>query len=281
MNARIWIDLGRYPIDLPESAAYRTMLRDLRAELEEEGCAVLPGFLTPEGVRAAVRETASVAHLAHRSMSRCNAYFTEDDESLPPEHPVRRFFDRSNAFIPADNFAPDGVLRQVQNHPGFDRFLREALDVPKALFHRYADPLGDVIVNTAEAGNGFPWHFDTNPFTVTLALQTAETGGAFEYVPDIRSDGENFEAVAEVLDGQSDAVRTLDLQPGDLQLFRGRHSLHRVTPLDGLRPRHVAIYSYVEAPGMVGNPVRVRQLYGRVLPVHLERAGPRADALMD
>ncbi|SMX50576.1 hypothetical protein MAA8898_04857 [Maliponia aquimaris] len=32
---------------------------------------------------------------------------------------------------------------------------------------------------------------------------------------------------------------------------------------------------------MVGAPERTRQLYGRVLPIHLERAGLRTDALID
>ena len=69
--------------------------------------------------------------------------------------------------------------------------------------------------------------------------------------------------------------------PGDLQLFRGRYSLYRVTSLFDNRPRYVAIFSYVEAPDMVGSPERTKQLYGRVLPIHLERAGLRADALID
>ena len=32
---------------------------------------------------------------------------------------------------------------------------------------------------------------------------------------------------------------------------------------------------------MVASAERCRQLYGRVLPIHVERAGARADALMD
>lgn len=113
---------------------------------------------------------------------------------------------------------------------------------------------------------------------MTLALQNAEEGGAFEYAAGIRKDGENFEEVAKVLDGTSDRVRTLHLRPGDLQLFLGRYSLHRVAPLGGERRRHVATFSYVEEPDMVGSPERARQLYGRVLPIHLERAGRRADS---
>ena len=84
-----------------------------------------------------------------------------------------------------------------------------------------------------------------------------------------------------MLDEQSDRVISIDLEPGDLQLFLGRYSLHRVTPLKGKRPRYVAIFSYVDQPDMVGSPERARQLYGRVLPIHLERAGLRADTLAD
>ena len=281
MTARRYIDLGRYPIDCAGSAAYNALVADARRELAYDGCAVLKGFLTEEGIAAAVAEADAVADRAHRSYNRTNAYFSTDDPSLPPEHPVRRFYDRSNAFIPADNFAPDGPLRQVQDYPGFDEFIRDALDVAPEKFHRYADPLADVIVNTATEGPGFPWHFDTNNFTVTLALQNAEGGGTFEYAPMIRLDGENFDEVGKVLDGCSDRVRVLELEPGDLQLFKGRYSLHRVAPLTGARPRYVAIYSYVEEPGMVGSPERTRQLYGRVLPIHLERAGARADSYLD
>ena len=163
--------------------------------------------------------------------------------------------------------------------PGFDDFIRDCLQ--EESFFRYADPLADVIVNVAEEGNGFPWHFDTNNFTVTLAIQNATGGGAFEYAAGIRAGGENFDEVKRVLAGTSDKVTVLELEPGDLQLFRGRYSLHRVAPLTGKRRRYVAIFSYVEEPGMVGSPERTRQLYGRTLPIHHERAGQRADAYID
>ncbi len=277
-DANDLIDLDRYPIDRTGPRRSAVVAR-MRAELAEDGCAVLGGFLTTKGVTEAVAEADKVAQFGHASRSRTNPYFTADDPSLPPDHPKRRFYDRSNMFIPADNFGPDGPLRRIQNHPGFDEFLGDCLRAEK--FHRYADPLADVIVNMALEGEGFPWHFDTNNFTVTLAIQNATGGGAFEYAPDIRRDGENFDDVRAVLDGRSDKVRALDLKPGDLQLFKGRYSLHRVAPLTGDRARYVGIYSYVEEPGMVGAPERTRQLYGRVLPIHLERSGPRRDALID
>ncbi len=274
------IDLSRYPIET-RGPAFETALSEARAQLANDGCAVLKGFLTDEGIAAVTAEADRVAAQGHRSFSRTNAYFTQDDPSLPSEHPARQFFDRSNAFIPADNFLPGGALRSVYDHPGFDAFIRECLEQDEDRFFRYADPLADVIVNMAEEGNGFPWHFDTNNFTVTLAIQNAEGGGEFEYAPMIRRDGENFEEVAQVLDGRSERIRRLTLEPGDLQLFKGRYSLHRVAPLTGARRRYVAIFSYVEAPDMVGAPERTRQLYGRILPIHLERAGLRADQYID
>jgi len=278
MSAHDFINLKTYPIgaDSPERVA---LLESVRADLERDGCAVLKGFLTADGVAALTAEAESVSEQGYRSFNRTNAYFTKDDPDLPADHPKRQFFDRSNAFIPADNFSPDGALRQIHDFEGFDAFIQACLQEEN--FYRYADPLADVIVNIAEEGEGFPWHFDTNNFTVTLAIQNAESGGAFEYAPAIRAETENFDEVGRVLRGQSDRVKVLELEPGDLQLFRGRYSLHRVAPLKGQRRRYVAIFSYVEEPNMVGAPERTEQLYGRTLPIHHERAGQRIDVLMD
>ena len=44
---------------------------------------------------------------------------------------------------------------------------------------------------------------------------------------------------------------------------------------------YMAILPIVEQPGMVGTPKRLKQLYGRVLPIHLGRAGLRADSYLD
>ncbi|MBF9059841.1 hypothetical protein HKCCSP123_11675 [Rhodobacterales bacterium HKCCSP123] len=275
------IDMARYPIATPGPARDAILAR-VRDELDARGCAVLKGFLTQAGIAATVAEADGVADRGHRSYSRTNPYFTAEDTSLPASDPRRQFFDRSNAFIPADNFASDGALRTIFDSTGFDAFIRDCLQQPSERFFRYADPLADVIVNAAGEGNGFPWHFDTNTFTVTLALQNADRGGAFEYAPMIRTPGdENFAEVSRVLDGTSDRVVSLTLEPGDLQLFKGRYSLHRVAPLEGPTPRYVAIFSYVEEPGMVGSVERTRQLYGRTLPIHHERAGQRADTLVD
>ncbi len=274
-----YIDVDRYPIDVAGPGRDALIAR-LRADLTAAGCAVVKGFVRPERLAEIVAESDRVSIHGHRNFSRSNPYFTQDHPDLPASHPLRHFEDRSNAFVPADHFGDDSILRAIYEWPAFAPFVRDALGEER--FFRYADPLADVIVNLAEEGNGFPWHFDTNNFTVTLAIQNAMEGGEFEYCPYLRTPvDENYAGVGAVLDGDRAPVRSLRLEAGDLQIFRGRYSLHRVAPLRGTRPRYVAIFSYVEEPGMVGSPERTRQLYGRVLPVHLERAGRRADELVD
>lgn len=72
------------------------------------------------------------------------------------------------------------------------------------------------------------------------------------------------------------------LRPGDLQLFRGRYSLHRVTEVRGKTARHTAIFSYSTRPGVVGSAARTRQLFGRTLSEHGGGArAVRVDGLLD
>ena len=52
-----------------------------------------------------------------------------------------------------------------------------------------------------------------------------------------------------VLGGGRNGVHTLDLRPGDLQIFRGRYSLHSVSLVGAdSKPRHAAIFAYTEKP---------------------------------
>ena len=273
------VDLDRYPIH--EYGEARTQLvSSVQKDVRSVGCAVIKQFVKPSAIPALVAEGDKVSHLGHRNFNRTNPYFTQLPADLPDTHPLRRFYDRSNAFVPADNFGEDSIIRSLYEWPAFAPFIQEVLEEPS--FYRYADPLADVVINLAEEGNGFPWHFDTNNYTVTLAIQNAELGGEFEFSPNLRTPtDENYDGVGQVLDGDQSLIHTLHLEPGDLQIFKGRYSLHRVTPLSGPTMRYVAIFSFTEMEGVVGSPERTKQLYGRVLPIHLERAGMRGDALVD
>ena len=283
LDAASAIDLERYPIHEPGSRRYHDLIEAIHADLARLGCAKLDGFVSPASCGALKQEADRVAGFAHRSYNPVNPYFTTDDPALDASDPRRRFERRSNAFVPADRFGDDSLLRAIYEWPPFTDLIRAALGEAEDRFFRYDDPLADVIINVVEPGDGFPWHFDTNTYTVTLGIHPGEGGGIFQYCPKLRSEGdENYPGVAAVLDGDLGAAHDLHLAPGDLQIFLGRYSLHRVTAVEGTAPRYVGIFSYADEPGMCGRVERTQQLYGRVLPLHLEReAQRRQDRLAD
>ena len=133
------------------------------------------------------------------------------------------------------------------------------------VLYPYGDPLGACSLSIQESGEELPWHFDLTHFIVSLLIQAPEEGGEFQYAPRIRDESdENYDAVRGLLDGSNVDVVTLDLRPGDLQLFEGRYSMHRVTAPVGATWRCIALLSYCEQPGVLGDERMQRHLFGRV-----------------
>ncbi len=115
---------------------------------------MLDGFVRAEHLPTMIAECDRNAQFGYRNVNCTNPYFTTDRDDLPETHPMRRFDDRSNAFVPADHFGGKSILRAIYEWPAFAPFVREALGEDR--FDRYADPLADVIVNLAADGNGLP-----------------------------------------------------------------------------------------------------------------------------
>lgn len=277
------LNTARYPLTRPGSAEWLRTVSHAREGLRDGGCSVLPDFITPALVGTARREGTAIAPSAHYDVETVNAYNIALDTPLPADHPGRIRMQRGNAFVPRDRIPPDAVIHRLYTSPVFQQFIADCFELPRV--HELADPLAGLCLNVVLPGESHPWHFDTNEFTVSLLTQDAEAGGVFEYCPDIRSaQTENFDDVRAVLSGEgAHLIRRLTLRPGDLQLFRGRHALHRVSPVRGSVARHTAILAYTERPGVIGSVERTRQLFGRVLPEHRAAAdrAVRVDQLLD
>lgn len=277
------IDLDRYPLHDLGSEAGRELVSACRRQLEADGCVVLPRFVPAAALARLERETECLSPEAHYNRTTTNPYNNAGDPARPPSHPLNRFDDRTNGFVAGDRIGEETIVRRIYRHAGFQRFVAEV--VAMTAIHPYADPLADLVINVLREGCQHPWHYDTNEFIVTLMTRAPEAGGRFEYVPGIRSpECECFEAVERVLDGDRSRVRSLSLTPGDLQIFFGRYSLHRVTPVEGDRERHTVIFAYAKEPGVIGRPERARRIFGRLAPVHerlLEEGMRRSDNLAD
>ena len=132
---------------------------------------------------------------------------------------------------------------------------------------RYADPFGALNLAVMGEGDQLQWHFDQTDFVVSLAIQSAEAGGDFEVVPRIRSaDDERYDDVTAVLNGDDTLVETLPMRAGTLLVFEGRYSLHRVSPVQGRRWRHVGLLAYDTKPGTMGSDLLRADRYGRTEP---------------
>ncbi len=274
-------DTARYPLSEPGSPAWREIVSRTRAELRETGCSVLADFIRPELRDVLRHEGAQIAPEAYAKVERVNAYNTAIDTPLPADHPGRTIMERGNAFVARDQIPATAVIQQLYSSREFQRFVADCFELPG--LHELADPLSGLVLNVIEPGRSHPWHFDTNEYTVSMLTQEAAVGGVFEYCPNIRSEtAENFDDVRAVLSGEGDhLIRRLTLRPGDLQLFRGRFALHRVSSVQGAVARHSAIFAYSERPGVIGSPERTRQLFGRVLPEHVASTAVRGDQLLD
>ena len=83
------------------------------------------------------------------------------------------------------------------------------------------------------------------------------------------------------LNGDRTRVQQLELEPGDLQIFKGRFTLHRVTEVEGEKSRYMCIPAFVLDPWRVNTPEHSKAIYGKVLPIHIERNVARSDGLAD
>ncbi len=118
----------------------------------------------------------------------------------------------------------------------------------------------------AAQGQELGWHFDNSSFAITLLIQKPEAGAAFEYVRDVRDADRgdmNYEQAGRVLNGDV-PVQTLSMDPGTLVLFRGRNSLHRVTPTQGDITRMLAVLAYNTEPDIALSESARMTFYGRL-----------------
>jgi hypothetical protein len=179
-----------------------------------------------------------------------------DDAGLPADHPARRTHPYRMDLAATDLLPEGGLIRALYGWDGLTDLVRDALEEP--VLYRCADPLVSCVTTHMGPDDQHGWHFDGNDFVVSLLLQKAERGGAFEVAPAIRTPGDDaWDAVAAAMDGRWPGVRTLRFEPGTLLIFQGKYALHRVTPVEGIRRRIIALFSYDRRPGMIF-PDRVR-----------------------
>jgi len=256
------IDLDRYPLDQPGSAAWQALVDQCQASLARDGLFNLPGFMHPDAL------TTVLDHV-HPRMAResfhhsrwHNIYFKEVVEGLHPDDPALRKVETANHTLCHDQMRGT-ALDQLYLWPEFATFLAAVMDQPQLFV--MDDALAGLNVMEYRPGEALNWHFDRSIFTTTLLLQEATDGGLFEYAKDLRSDDDpNHAGIAQLLEGEIAPTR-LRQGAGTLNVFLGVNTAHRVTPVGPGTSRIVAVLSHYDTPGRSFSPEEQMGFFGRV-----------------
>ncbi len=252
------VDLQTYPIGAP---AFRDTCRQ---NLDEIGALIMPAFTTAQAIQSISAEGVANRDKVFASTSRHTVYLSPVDPAYPADHPRNRQVVSSKGCITDEDIPQDSALRALYDSPVFRDFLCAVLG--ETALYNYADPLSSINLHYAETGQELGWHFDNSSFAITLMVQPPESGGAFEYVRDVRDAdaGEmNFAAVANILDGRT-KVEKVAAEAGTLVIFRGRNSIHRVAPNEGARTHMLAVLAYNSQAGISLSPEAQKTFYGRI-----------------
>lgn len=256
------VDLEKYPLDRLDEDVGRALVAECREDLAREGLFNLAGLLRPAVIAELLDELKPLireASFTHRR--RHNVYFLPEMDELPADHPALAELETVNHTVCADQF-PGNALMQLYGWPPFIDFLARVMQKPQ--LYPMTDPLACLNVMAYRDGEALNWHFDRSEFTTTLLLQSAETGGEFEYKTGLRSDDDpNYAGIGEFLRGDQSDVSRLKLSPGTLNVFRGTNTLHRVSPVQGEGERIIAVFTYYERPNVRFSDEENIGFYGR------------------
>ena len=237
------INTGTYPIHDLNHLRAGQIIAQAKAQLTTTGACHFPGFLSPAGLAGFLQEAQSLEAKAYPSDNWYTPYYNRPNDTYPTGHPFNSTVHFAVRYVSRTLLPESSPLRRLFEDDELLTFLRALL--PDEPLHRYSDARGSLNYTVMAEGDELGWHFDACELVASILLRPAEAGGAFEYIPGVRtSDDERFPDVASILSGRDQHRTPVNFLPGDMVLFRGRHSLHRVTQIEGDTSRLIALMSF-------------------------------------
>ena len=275
MHASTLIATERYPLHDLDGAAGAALAETCRRRMRSTGLCRLPAFLSGAGLAALRDEARAVREHVHHSERYYTPYYREPDPSLPAGDPRASALRFAVGYVGRDRLRPDGAIETLFAWNPLLALVREALGAGP--LYRFDDSLGSLNVTAMRPGDALGWHFDACEAVASLLLDACEGGGRFEYLRPFAGPEEARRArVSKVLRGGADDAIEVPMAPGDFVLFRGRRSLHRVTPVEGARERLMLLLSYDDRERRPAETRSNVDLFGRASAGSASgRSGPR------
>lgn len=243
MDSNSLIDLARYALDDLDSEHGQTLVATCQRQMASTGCCRLPGFLSELGLSQIGAEARALMSQAHHSDRQFTPYYRQPDRSLPDDDPRACTVRFAVGYVGRDKLSRDDAIESLF---AWDALLNlVAATLERGAIHRFDDSLGSLNVTVMRAGEELGWHVDACEAVASILLESAEEGGLFEYIPPFEGSPEAVRRqVSNVLGGDQRGAVGVAMSPGDLVLFCGRHSLHRVTSIQGNRHRLMLLMSF-------------------------------------
>jgi hypothetical protein len=243
------VDLDRYPLDQPDSPVAKELLCNGRKALDENALFSLTGFVRSEVIEEMAAELAGLVPISCRYDQLRNAYdYAPENQLWPNNHPRSQLHRCTYNQVLNYQIPNNSLIRQIYYWQPLTEFLRILCGYET--FYRSDCPHLALTSKIAGEGDTDGWHFDTNDVVFSILIQAPETGGEFEYGPYIRTEqDEKYDAIANLIENPEQYAARPSMTVGNLTVFKGDLSMHRVTPVEGSRKRIVALFCYDRNPG--------------------------------
>ena len=251
------VNLQKHPI---KDINYR---KNCKAKLDLKGALVMENFLTDESLEYLQSESRELRHLAYFCQHNHNPYLLEPDPDLPDEHIRNLPQTTDKGCVTHDQIPLNSPLRTLYECAVFRGFLKVVLS--NSIFP-YADKLSSINLNYFERGHQLGWHYDNASFAITLMVQAPEKGGEFQYLENLRNFENSYQGYTKtenLVKGRL-AYKTIIIRDGTLVLFRGRNSLHRVTPVKSDNARILATLNFNTERGIMLSEMARMTFFGRL-----------------
>ena len=252
-----FINIDSYPIDNVE------FIESCKNSFFKNGVLAIPNFINDESIKKFCIEAEKNKYKAYFTKNTHNVFLTPIDNNLPKEHIYNFQLSSSKGCITTDQIPKSSGLKIIYNSVIFKNFISKIVCEKK--LYEYADPLSSINIHYANKGQELGWHFDNSNFAVTLLLQKPNNGGIFKYAKDVRNlnNKVNYEGIEKIIHGKV-KPSILDIKPGTLVLFRGKNSMHKVTPTIGDKTRFLVVFAYNSKPGISLSKSAQKTFFGRI-----------------
>ena len=183
-NLNELINYNHHPLDDLE---YINQCKD---EIMSNSILILNNFLTNECLEELISEATKLEEKAFYCSQNHTILLNKFDNSKNKDDPINIEVKSDKGCVPHDLLDQKSKLNIIYNSKIFKNFLKEVLNLDN--LYPYADPLSSINYNYYKKTQQLGWHFDNASFAITLMIQSAKSGGDFEYVSKGRDFNNNY-----------------------------------------------------------------------------------------